>query len=146
MGCPSAFTPNYPGEETQPMIRVRSRGFRSAIIWLGLCSAILGFAKTAKGDVISVTNLVTDEQAVNSAQITDPFLKNPWGLSHSAGSPFWVSDNGIGVATLYQVNPITNVTSKVILGMDPSGGVVIPPVGSGTPTGQVFNTNSGGAF
>jgi uncharacterized protein (TIGR03118 family) len=130
------------------MICVRSRGFRSAIICLGLCCAILGFANTARGDVISVTNLVTDDQAVNSAQITDPFLKNAWGISHSTASPFWVSDNGTGVATLYQVNPITNVTTKMILGSppDPSGGVVIPPVGSGTPTGQVFNTANTTAF
>jgi uncharacterized protein (TIGR03118 family) len=131
------------------MISVRSRGFRTAIIPLGLCCAMLGVANTAKGDVISVTNLVTDDQTVNSAQITDPFLKNAWGISHSTGSPFWVSDNGTGVATLYQVNPTTNATSKVILGSppDPSGGVVIPPAGSGVPTGQVFNTaNATAAF
>jgi len=108
----------------------------------------LGSANTARGDVISVTNLVTDDQAVNSAQITDPFLKNAWGISHSTGSPFWVSDNAAGVATLYSVNPTTNVTTKVIVGSppDPSGGVVIPPVGSGTPTGQVFNEPKDGSF
>ena len=130
------------------MICVRRRGCRRAIIWLGLCCAILGSANTARGDVISVTNLVTDDQAVNSAQITDPFLKNAWGISHSTGSPFWVSDNGMGVTTLYQVNPTTNATTKVILGSPPdaSGGVVIPPVGSGTPTGQVFNTAGASAF
>ena len=130
------------------MICVRSRGCRRAIIWLGLCCAILGSANTARGDVISVTNLVSDDQAVNSAQITDPFLKNAWGISHSTGSPFWVSDNATGVATLYSVNPTTNVTTKVIVGSppDPSGGVVIPPVGSGTPTGQVFNTANATAF
>ncbi len=102
------------------------------------------FATTSKGDLFSVTNLVTDDQAVNPAQITDTFLTNPWGISHSAGSPFWVSDNGTGVATLYQVNPTTNATTKMILGSppDPSGGVVIPPPGAGTPTGQVFNTIS----
>jgi uncharacterized protein (TIGR03118 family) len=103
----------------------------------------------SKGDFISVTNLVTDDQSVNSAQITDPFLKNPWGISHSAGSAFWVSDNGTGVSTLYTVDPTTNVTTKATLGSPPdaSGGVVIPPVGAGTPTGQVSNTASGtGAF
>ena len=130
------------------MIFVRSRGSRRAIMGLGLCCFIMGLANPAKADVISVTNLVTDDQSVNSAQITDPFLKNAWGISHSTGSPFWVSDNGTGVATLYQVNPSTNVTTKVILGSppDPSGGVVIPPAGSGTPTGQVFNTTSGTSF
>jgi uncharacterized protein (TIGR03118 family) len=99
--------------------------------------------------LFSVTNLVTNDQTVNSALITDPFLKNAWGISHSTGSPFWVSDNAAGVATLYQVNPTTNATTKVTIGSppDPSGGVVIPPLGSGTPTGQVFNSASvTGAF
>jgi uncharacterized protein (TIGR03118 family) len=104
-------------------------------------------ATSSRGDQFSATNLVTDDQSVNPAQITDPFLKNAWGISHSAGSPFWVSDNGSGVSTLYQVNPATNVTTKVILGSPPgpSGGVAIP--GDGTVTGQVFNTAAGtGAF
>ncbi len=94
------------------MISVRSRGCRRAILRLGLCCAVLGFANPAKGDVISVTNLVTDDQSVNSAQITDPFLKNAWGISRSTGSPFWVSDNATGVATLYMVNPTTNATTN----------------------------------
>jgi len=102
----------------------------------------------SRGAGIQVTNLVTDDQTAHPAQITDPFLKNAWGISHSTGSPFWVSDNRAGVATLYQVNA-ANVTTKVILGSppDPSGGVVIPPQGTGTPTGQVFNSASAsGAF
>jgi uncharacterized protein (TIGR03118 family) len=115
---------------------------------LGLCWAVSAIATTSKGEFISVTNLVTDDQSVNSAQITDTSLKNPWGISQSTGSPFWVSDNGTGVATLYQVNPITNATTKMIVGSppDPSGGVVIPPPGSGTPTGQVFNAAGAAAF
>ena len=86
------------------------------------------------------TNLVTNRQAANPAQITDPNLVNAWGISMSSGSPFWVSDNGTGVATLYNVNPNTNATTISSLV------VTIPPVGTGTPTGQVFNTNSAGAF
>src|SRR5215475_7479082 len=131
------------------MICARSRLGRRPISLLGLCCAIFVATTTARADVISVTNLVTNDQAANSAQITDPFLQNAWGISHSTSSPFWVSDNATGVATLYGVNPTTNATTKVTLGSppDPSGGVVIPPVGSGNPTGQVFNTASTtGAF
>jgi uncharacterized protein (TIGR03118 family) len=126
------------------MTCVRSRQGRSLIIWLGLCCAILGSTNTARGDFISVTNLVTDDQGVNNAQTTDPVLKNAWGISHSTTSPFWVSDNGTGVATLYRVDPNTNATTKITLGSPPdaSGGVVIPPVGVGTPTGQVFNSSA----
>jgi hypothetical protein len=83
------------------MICVRSRLSRSSIICLGLCCAIFAPTITARADVISVMNLVTNDQAANSAQITDPFLQNAWGISHSPSSPFWVSDNATGVATLY---------------------------------------------
>jgi uncharacterized protein (TIGR03118 family) len=136
-------------EETQPMTCARIRACRSAIIRLGLCAAISGFATTSKGDLFRVTNLVTDDQSVNSAKITDPFLRNAWGVSHSGGSAFWVSNNGSGVSTLYSVNPSNDATTKIMLGSppDPSGGVVIPPPGTGTPTGQVFNSASAsGAF
>ena len=125
-----------------PCVPKRNHLARSLLGPIGVCHYV------ERATSFSVTNLVTDDQAVNSAQITDTFLKNAWGISHSAGSPFWVSDNGTGVSTLYSVNPTTNATTKVILGSppDPSGGVVIPPPGSGTPTGQVFNTASATAF
>src|ERR1700675_3859499 len=45
------------------------------------------------------TNLVSDIPGL--AKTTDPDLINPWGVSLSAASPFWVSDNGTGKATLY---------------------------------------------
>ena len=48
------------------------------------------------------TNLVSDIAGV--ARFTDANLVNPWGLSHSPTSPWWVSDNGTGVSTLYQGN------------------------------------------
>jgi hypothetical protein len=44
------------------------------------------------------TNLVADLPLV--AQVQDPHLVNPWGISESATSPFWVSDNNAGVSTL----------------------------------------------
>jgi uncharacterized protein (TIGR03118 family) len=129
------------------MSRVTLRAQASFVQLTTLCAVF--FAALPAHAEFTVTNLVTDDQTVNSAQITDTFLTNAWGISHSAGSPFWVSDNGPGVSTLYQVNPTTNATTKVILGSPPdaSGGVVIPPSGTGTPTGQVFNTASAtGAF
>src|SRR6266576_3384982 len=74
------------------------------------------------------TNLVSD--VPGAAQLTDPDLVNPWGMSRSATSPIWVSDNGTDVSTLYNgdVNgsPV-NVLSLV---------VSIP---GGAPTGQVRN-------
>jgi uncharacterized protein (TIGR03118 family) len=45
------------------------------------------------------TNLVSDISGL--AAVTDPHLVNPWGLSLTATSPWWVSDNGTGLSTLY---------------------------------------------
>src|SRR5262245_32098455 len=50
------------------------------------------------------TNLVSDLPGV--AQFQDPNLVNPWGISESGSSPFWVSDNNAGVSTLYNAPPM----------------------------------------
>ena len=70
------------------------------------------------------------------AAVTDTNLKNPWGVSHSPMSPFWVSNQKTSTATLYAVTDETDV-SKVALT------VAIPTPGGGGPTGQVNNTNTG---
>ena len=78
------------------------------------------------------SNLVSDIPGV--AAITDPDLKNPWGLSSSSTSPIWVSDNNAGVTTLY-----TGAGVKVGLTVN------IPAPGNvpgGAPTGTVFNPTS----
>ncbi len=88
---------------------------------------------------VSVTGLVTDDQAANPAQITDTSMVNAWGISMSSSSPFWISSNGGGVSEVYRVNPVTQAVTKVALT------VAIP--GAGNPTGQVFNTgNAAGQF
>src|SRR5207253_11182048 len=76
------------------------------------------------------TNLVSDLPGV--AQFQDPHLVNPWGISESATSPFWVSDNGTSLATLYNTSgtPQSLVVS-IPTPDDPLGA-------SGTPTGTVF--------
>src|SRR6266403_115964 len=51
-------------------------------------------------------NLVSDQPGV--ALLQDTNLVNAWGISFSATSPFWISDNGTGKATLYAVtNDVT---------------------------------------
>jgi uncharacterized protein (TIGR03118 family) len=95
------------------------------------------FCLTAHATVFSVTNLVTDDQLVNAAQITDPSLVNAWGVSRSGTSPFWVSNNGTGTSTLYNVNPVTNATVKQ--------GLTVTIPGDGTVTGQAFNTGNASA-
>jgi uncharacterized protein (TIGR03118 family) len=86
------------------------------------------------------TNLVSDIAGL--AMITDPELVNPWGVSHSLTSPFWVSNQGKSTATLYAVTDETKVTKINI--NPPAGFVQIPTTASGPqgPTGQVNNTNT----
>ncbi len=76
------------------------------------------------------TNLVSDG-AVPAAHI-DPDLKNPWGISSSAASPFWISDNGTGLATLYNTS---GAKQGLVVTIPAPGG------GSSAPTGQVFNSS-----
>jgi uncharacterized protein (TIGR03118 family) len=80
------------------------------------------------------TNLVTDDQTANAAQITDPGLKNAWGMSFGPTSPFWVSANGSGTANLYSVDPGTQATTKQ--------GLTVSIPGDGSVTGQVFNSSA----
>jgi uncharacterized protein (TIGR03118 family) len=78
------------------------------------------------------TNLVSDQAGV--AMLQDTNLVNAWGISFAPTSPFWVSDNGSGLATLYSV---TNDSSGMVHVTKRSLEVTIP--GDGTPTGQLFN-------
>lgn len=94
------------------------------------------WSRPARAERFLVTNLVTDDPSVNPARLTDPNLKNAWGVSATSASPFWVSANGAGLAVLYRVDPVTNAPTKVPLE------VTIP--GDGSVTGLVANTVSSG--
>jgi uncharacterized protein (TIGR03118 family) len=72
-------------------------------------------------------NLVSDIPGM--ARVTDSSLQNPWGMASSATSPWWVSDNGTDLSTLYNGN--TGAKSALV--------VSIP---SAAPTGLVFNSTA----
>jgi uncharacterized protein (TIGR03118 family) len=80
-------------------------------------------------------NLVANTSG--AAPITDPHLINPWGLSRSSGSPWWISDNGTGLSTLYNgagtINPLVVTIPKA----DPNS-KIFP---TGTPTGTIANAS-----
>jgi len=61
------------------------------------------------------------------AAVTDPNLKNPWGVSFAPTSPFWVS------------NQVTNNSTLYLADGTPAPLVVSVP---GGPTGQVFTGGS----
>ena len=93
-------------------------------------------AWTSSSGTVLQTNLVSDLPGV--AAITDPNLVNAWGISESAGSPFWISDNNSGLTTLYQV-PGAGSTPVSINPLVVNIPTPVSPTG-GTPTGTVFNT------
>src|ERR1051325_5067051 len=76
------------------------------------------------------------------AEHTDPNLVNPWGISFSPTSPFWISENGQGVASVDSVGPGNSLTLNA---HDPVTIPSAPPGGTSAPTGQVF-ANIPGAF
>jgi uncharacterized protein (TIGR03118 family) len=80
----------------------------------------------------SQTNLVSDNSGV--ATTTDPNLVNPWGIANSATSPFWISDQGTGVSTLYNgAGAITPLVVSIPAAATPPNG----------PTGIVFAGGAG---
>lgn len=109
-------------------MRTSARPLSSALISL----LTLGIASHAQQlQHYKQTNLIADTSGV--APATDPNLVNPWGMSRSSSSPWWVSDNGTGLATLYSG---TGTTVSLVVTI-PTGDPKMSP--TGTPTGQVFN-------
>jgi uncharacterized protein (TIGR03118 family) len=111
------------------MIWPRIRTGWLALIALGFewALAATGIATPANaGDVFLATPLANDA--------SDAQLINPWGISSSGTSAFWISNNRAGVSTLYSVDPTTNAASKLSL--------VVTIPGDGSVTGQAFNAGS----
>jgi uncharacterized protein (TIGR03118 family) len=93
-------------------------------------------------------NLVSDVSQPDNADKTkvllDKNLKNPWGLTRSSNSPWWIGNNNSGTSTVYA----SDGTPATFL-PDPPGSpfnnfVIVPPPGfapgtQSAPTGVVFN-------
>ena len=80
---------------------------------------------------VQQVNLVSDQ--AGKAPLQDSDLVNPWGLSLSATSPLWVSNQGTSTSTLYSSAPGATTATKV-----PTVRVTVP-----LPTGQVSNPGTG---
>ncbi len=87
---------------------------------------------TAYAQFYALTVLTADQTGVGVN--TDPNLINPWGMSFSPTGPFWASDNGTGVSTLYNGS---GVPQSLVVTIPPAQGV-----GKGRPTGTVFNATT----
>ena len=69
------------------------------------------------GSAYRQTNLMSDSPGI--AFVLDPLLVNPWGITATASSPFWIANNGTS-------------TTQLIRGDVPSGSPVV--LNAGMPT------------
>ena len=97
----------------------------AAVIVAGLVAAVPTQAGPP-GNSYLVTPLVSDNPSL--APTTDPNVHNAWGLTRSATSPWWLSDNGTDQTSIY-----TGAGVLVKIGGLNAQGV------PGDPTGTVFS-------
>jgi uncharacterized protein (TIGR03118 family) len=105
------------------------------------------------GDVYVQTNLVSNGAV--PAQKTDPNLQDPWGLSFSTTSPFWISNQASNVSgssstTVYRITtnanpdgPPTSSGTLLTVGIPNQGGAPPSTNESNGVTGQVNTTAPG---
>src|SRR2546425_6315869 len=108
------------------------RGRFLRVVFLPAVVLILGGAWPAVAQFYIPHNLVSDGAV--AADLVDPNLVNAWGLVSGPTTPWWISDNGTGRSTLYNVG-----TGSIPL-------IVTVPGAMGqqsAPTGVVFNGGSG---
>src|SRR5205085_11807881 len=77
-------------------------------------------------------NLLSDIPGL--APVLDPLLVNPWGISMSSSSPFWVANNGTGTSQLIRGDV---GGAPVVLNAAPQ--TITIPGSPGLPTGTVAN-------
>ncbi len=109
---------------------------RLVVLIAGLALLLVAAAPTTARNSNSmnayvVHNLQSDQEDAAPTP-ADPDLVNGWGITASATSPWWVSDNGTGKSTLYN-------------GAGAKQGLVVNVTGAAgpaKPTGVVFNGNA----
>jgi uncharacterized protein (TIGR03118 family) len=105
----------------------------SLIFGLVLGAGILSNTALAQ---YQLTNL--DSNQFNNAKSDDPLIVNAWGLTRSATSFWWLSDQGSGWSTLYDGS---GVKQSLVVSIPAAAGM---PVGQ--PTGIVVNPSTSGEF
>src|SRR5215467_5522883 len=93
--------------------------------------AITLFTLPAIAQKVNINYLTSD--IPNVAAFGDTNLINPWGMSISPTGPWWISDNGTGLSTLYNGS---GSPQTLVVTIPSAGG------GHGSPTGTVYNPTS----
>jgi uncharacterized protein (TIGR03118 family) len=98
-----------------------------------LLAAVLGLTLSLATSTAFAQHYVNATLVKNlaPAKHVDAQLVNPWGLVYGPGSPFWLSDQGSGLSTLYDG---TGVKQSLVVTVPPASGT-----GKGSPTGIVYN-------
>jgi uncharacterized protein (TIGR03118 family) len=103
-----------------------------------LLGLLLIFVSSSAPAQYKLTTLDSN-QVKQSTNTADPQIVNAWGLARSAGSPWWVNDNGSGWATIYNAAGVKQGL-EVEIPPAPKGGPI------GLPTGIVFNGSQSNEF
>jgi uncharacterized protein (TIGR03118 family) len=114
--------------ETQNSSRPAFR--RSGLALVLMATVLLGLEAYAQ----TYTATILTSDIANISANTDPNLGNPWGLVASASGPWWVSDNGTGLSTLYNG---TGVPQSLVVSVPSWTGS-----GPGSPSGIAFNSTT----
>jgi uncharacterized protein (TIGR03118 family) len=96
----------------------------------------LAWGAASFGQHYTQTNLVANTPGI--APVTDPQLVNPWGISRTSGSPWWVSDNATGLSTLYNGAGVKQGLIVTIPPSNPNN----KKTPTGTPTGTIANSSA----
>jgi len=122
------------------------------ILWSALTLTVLGSVP------LLAQHYARTDLTANSASVSDKAanidgnLLNAWGLSRATISPWWISDNGAGVSTLYDGGGVPQPTTTpqplvVTIPLPPadnsSSSATADAGKTSTPTGTVFNYTSG---
>jgi uncharacterized protein (TIGR03118 family) len=108
-----------------------SPSFRPKLFAVTLITLVLSLASSAAWaqQAYSATTLVK-----NTGKTGDKQLINPWGLAYAPSGPFWLSDEGTGLSTLYDG---TGAKQTLVVTVPAASGT-----GLGSPTGIVYNSST----
>ncbi len=107
-----------------------------ALVRVGLATLLVAVGLTSSaraGSTYLQTNLVSNQAGM--AETTDANLINPWGISYTTKSPFWVSNQGSGTTTVYPVSGTTTSGTALTVTIPNLGGAASGSMNG--PTGQV---------
>ena len=94
--------------------------WKPLVVVLAAAATIAASAAASSGGSFIVTPLFSNNGVPGTT--TDTNLVNAWGLGAGPTTPWWVSDNGMGVSTLYNGNGTgTKIPLTVTVGDSPTG-------------------------